>query len=91
MIAALEKFRQQAAGLKAKLTDVASAFNVDQLHDELDQLHREMEAPDFWNNLERAQKVNMRIKTITDRTDGVQALFARIEDCLLYTSDAADD
>ncbi len=80
MIAELEKFRQQAAGLKAKLTDVASAFNVDQLHDELDQLHREMEAPDFWNNLERAQKVNMRIKTITDRTDGVQALFARIED-----------
>ncbi len=80
MIVELEKYRQQAQALHDKLSEVSRAFNVDQLHDELDQLHREMEAPDFWQDLDRAQKVNMRIKTITDRTDGVKALFERIED-----------
>ncbi len=80
MIVELEKYRQRAQELESKLKDVSAAFNMDQLHDELDQLHREMEAPDFWNDLNHAQKVNQRLKTVTDRTEGVQALFDRIKE-----------
>ena len=80
MIVELDRFEQEVRELEKKLDETASAFDVDAMRDELDQLHREMEQPDFWNNLERAQKVNQRIKTITDRTQGIADLRAQCED-----------
>jgi peptide chain release factor 2 len=80
MIVELEKHRERAKELDALLNETAQAFNTEALGDELDQLHREMEAPDFWQNLERAQKVNQRIKVVTERTSGIEQLRKRIED-----------
>ena len=80
MIVELDRFEQEVRELEKKLDETASAFDVDAMRDERDQLHREMEQPDFWNNLERAQKVNQRIKTITDRTQGIADLRAQCED-----------
>ena len=80
MIVELDRFEQEVNDLEKKLDDVASAFDVDAMHDELDQLHSEMEQPDFWNNLDRAQKVNQRIKTIEDRTTGIANLRTQCED-----------
>ena len=80
MIVELDRFEQEVHDLEKKLDDVASAFDVDAMHDELDQLHSEMEQPDFWNNLDRAQKVNQRIKTIEDRTTGIANLRTQCED-----------
>ncbi len=80
MIVELDRFEQEVRELEKKLDETASAFDVDAMRDELDQLHREMEQPDFWNNLERAQKVNQRIKTITDRTQGIADLRSQCED-----------
>ena len=82
MIVELDRFTQQVRDLEKKLDETASAFDVDAMRDELDQLHREMEQPDFWNDLDRAQKVNQRIKTITDRTEGIAALRGQCEDAL---------
>ena len=81
MIVELDRFEQDVRELEKKLDETASAFDVDAMRDELDQLHREMEQPDFWNNLERAQKdATSRIKTITDRTQGIADLRAQCED-----------
>ena len=80
MIVELDKFEQDVKELEKKLEETAAAFDVDAMMDELDQLHREMEEPDFWNKLERAQKVNQRIKTINDRTDGIKQLKQGCED-----------
>ena len=54
MIVELDKFEQDVKELEKKLEETAAAFDVDAMMDELDQLHREMEEPDFWNKLERA-------------------------------------
>ena len=80
MILELDRFEQETRELEKKLEETAAAFDVEAMTDELDQLHREMEEPDFWNNLERAQKVNQRIKTITDRTSGIDELKSACED-----------
>ena len=80
MILELDRFEQETRELEKKLEETAAAFDVEAMTDELDQLHREMEEPDFWNNLERAQKVNQRIKTITDRTSGIDELKGACED-----------
>ena len=80
MILELDRFEQETRELEKKLEETAAAFDVEAMTDELDQLHREMEEPDFWNNLERAQKVNQRIKTITDRTSGIDELKRACED-----------
>ncbi len=80
MIVELERFEQETRELEQKLEETAAAFDVEAMMDELDQLHREMEEPDFWNKLERAQKVNQRVKVITDRTQGIEDLRRQIED-----------
>ena len=93
MIVELDKYDQQVQQLEKLLQDTAEAFDVDAMKDELDQLHAEMEQPDFWNNLERAQKVNQRIKVIGDRTDGIKALQNSCEDVrtLLQMCDEEQD
>ena len=52
MIVELDRFEQEVRELEKKLDETASAFDVDAMRDELDQLHREMEQPDFCIRLE---------------------------------------
>jgi len=55
-------------------------FDIPRMNDELAELEQEMAAPDFWNDLEKAQKVNQRIKSLQDKIKQYQDLKKRWED-----------
>ncbi len=42
-------------------------FNIARMKEELSELEEEMNAPDFWNNLERSTKVNQRISALKSK------------------------
>ncbi len=55
-------------------------FDIPKLNDQLRELEEEMAAPDFWNNLERAHKVNQNIKSLQDRIKRYNDLKNQAED-----------
>lgn len=50
------------------------------MRNELKDLQKSMEAPEFWDDVDGAQKVNKRIKDLTDRIDGFQSLLTAVSD-----------
>ena len=42
-------------------------FNIARMKEEISELEEEMNAPDFWNNLERSTKVNQRISALKSK------------------------
>ena len=57
-----------------------SPFDPAGLKEELKELHTSLEAPGFWDDPEHAQKVNKRVKMLSDKLDGYQNLVGQVED-----------
>ncbi len=55
-----------------------SSFDLPKLQDELSTLQKYMEVPGFWDDVDKAQKVNKRIKDLTSRIDAYQKLFIAV-------------
>ncbi len=49
-------------------------FNIARMKEEVSELEEEMNAPDFWNNLERSTKVNQRISALKGKLGHYQKL-----------------
>jgi len=59
-----------------------SPFDIAGLKEELASLNAGMEAPGFWDDIENAQKVNKRVKNLSAKIDGYEALRTAVEDNL---------
>lgn len=68
-------------------------FNLAELSGEKDKLEAQMAEPGFWNNVENANKVNQRIKSISGKLEKYRRLSARSEDLevLIDMADEAND
>jgi len=68
-------------------------FNLAELSEEKDKLEAQMAEPGFWNNVENANKVNQRIKSISGKLEKYRKLSARSEDLevLIDMADEAND
>ena len=55
-------------------------FNLDRMKEELFELKEEMNAPEFWNDLERSTSVNRRVALLEGKTNHVAHLEAQAED-----------
>ena len=49
-------------------------FNIAHMKEEVSELEEEMNAPEFWNNLERSTKVNQRISALKSKLNHYQKL-----------------
>ena len=67
-------------------------FDYDARKEELEEIIRELEQPDVWNNPEQAQKLGQDRVRLEKIVLVLEQLESGLNDaCLLYTSDAADD
>ena len=57
-----------------------SPFDLDRLKGEKEELENGMSAPNFWDDVENANKVNQRIKAISNKIDKYEKLALRGED-----------
>lgn len=67
MIVELEKYRVDLDALRSRLTEVGDGLHISQMEQELLELREELNAPGFWDNLDRSRAVNQRISSIESK------------------------
>ena len=80
MIVELEQFSARVAALRSKLQEVGEGLHMDDMHRELQELHEEMNADGFWDNLERSTHVNRRIASLEGKIKHYNSLVSGCDD-----------
>ncbi len=75
-----ERYQQELGTLRDTIIKAAEALHLPRLQEELVELKEEMNAPDFWNHLERSTEVSRRVSHIENRLKHVQNLHDRCDD-----------
>ena len=75
-----EQMKQDLTRLRGTVSKAADALKLPLLREELAELKEEMNAPEFWNNLERSTAVNRRVSQIEGKLDHVRRLETRADD-----------
>nr|WP_242859295.1 peptide chain release factor 2 [Caloramator mitchellensis] len=66
--------------MKKILNEVGASLDIAKLKEEHAKLEEKMQDADFWGNVEEAQKVVQRAKSIKDKIDRYESLLKRVED-----------
>ena len=75
-----ERMKQDLTRLRDTVAKAADALKLPLLREELAELKEEMNAPEFWNNLERSTAVNRKVSQIEGKLDHVKRLETRADD-----------
>ena len=65
-----DEYKVKLNNLRPELEDLGAALGLEAAERELDMLEAESAADGFWDNLDKAQKVQQRIKNLQDKVDG---------------------
>lgn len=76
----LDQLKQELASYKDTLKEVRDSLDIENKKQKIEEIEREMEAPDFWNEAEIAQEKTKMLKSLKDDVTGCDALFAQYED-----------
>ena len=80
MILAFDQYTQRLEELRKQLAEVGDGLHIDDMERELSELHEEMNADGFWDNLERSTHVNKRIATLEGKIKHYNSLLAACDD-----------
>lgn len=78
-----EEYKMKLNGLKPTLDHLGTALKLDAAHAEIKKLEAESAEEGFWNDLERSQKTQQRLKHLNAKCDRYQKLQGQWDD--LYT------
>ena len=70
----LDQIKQELQTYEEPLREVKASLSLDQKKQRVEELEREMEAPDFWDDAERAQKMTIELKSFKDVIETVEGL-----------------
>ena len=76
----LDTYRQQLGQIRASITEVGGALNIESLKEQQMELHETMNEPDFWNDLERSTQVSKKVRIIENKLEHYGKLVARADD-----------
>ena len=76
----IDDAKQKLGEIKVLVKETETALSIATLEKELAEMRASMEAPDFWTNVEQANKVNKKIKPIEDKLEQFKKLLQRLED-----------
>mgnify|MGYP000027097447 CR=1 FL=1 len=78
-----EEYKVKLNNLKPTLDDLEGALHLDTARREIEELQRASEQDGFWNDVEKSQKAQKRLKTLQDKCSRYEGLCSQWED--LYT------
>ena len=90
----IEATRVELGKLRDKIEKAADALHLPVLEEELAELKEEMNAPEFWNDLERSTAVNRKVSQIEGKLNHVTSLYTRADDIdamLMLLEEEPDD
>ncbi len=76
----IDQYKQDLQRIKKSILQSGEALHIGQLKEEVSELQEEMNAPEFWNDLERSTKVNQRLRSCQGKLDHYHKLLATCDD-----------
>ena len=76
----LDQFKSVLATYTEPLAEVRDSLDLANKEQRVEELEREMEAPDFWDNAEVSQKKMKELKGLKDDMETYQNLVTQMED-----------
>ncbi|MBS7262300.1 MAG: peptide chain release factor 2 [Eubacteriales bacterium] len=88
-----EQLSYKLKGVNELIKKLGESLDPDKLGEEVKELHETMAEPDFWNDMERAQRINQRAKNVEDTLRDFRSLESRAADvaALIEMADAEED
>ena len=88
-----DSYKQKLRDLEPELEKLSAALDIDAARQEAERLEAETAMDGFWNNLERSQKVQMRLKQLQNKIQRQEKLISAWEDLtvLCEMGQEADD
>ena len=72
--------KQKIAELRGMVDEAVESLDLPALKEELDKLNSQMEAPDFWSDVETANKVTRAIKPLKSKVTAAEKLISSLDD-----------
>lgn len=93
MIVELEQYRARLNDLRAKLREAGEGLHLDLIERELTELREEMNAPGFWDDLERSTHVNRRLAMLEGKQEHYNSLAGGLDDAemMMLLAEEAED
>lgn len=85
-----EELKLSLQGLEPELKDLAEALGLDAMRKEIMELDQKATAPDFWNDMERSQKILQRSSSLKNKIERYGKLKSAYDD-LLALIELADE
>ncbi|WP_252226942.1 peptide chain release factor 2 [Caldicoprobacter algeriensis] len=76
----LENARFELKSIKDTLARIGDSLDISGCEHKIKELEQSMNDPEFWNDLERSQKVNREIKALKNKVERFKKLWSKIED-----------
>ncbi len=89
----MEQFKQDLADVRASIEEVGQALDIERLKEQLMEYQEDMASAGFWDDMERAQKVNQRAHGVEARLNHYKSLGDRADDieAMMELAEEADD
>ena len=78
----LDQIKSELLTLKTPLSEVEASLHITEKEQRIEELQREMEAPDFWDDPEKSQKKTKELKDMQDAVSIIKGLNTQYDDIL---------
>ncbi|MBQ8536580.1 MAG: peptide chain release factor 2, partial [Clostridia bacterium] len=76
----LEQYAQDLDKIRQSILNAGEALHIDHMQEQVDELKEEMNAPGFWDDLERSTHVNQKISRMEAKINHYQKLLSTADD-----------
>ena len=76
----LDQFKYTLSQLEPTLMEIKASLNIHDKQQRINELNMYMEAPDFWSDVEKSQKISRELKDLQDTLKGVSELETKYEE-----------
>ena len=89
----MEQFKQDLAAVRTMIVEVGQALDIERLKEQLMEYQEDMASNGFWDDMERAQKINQRAHGVEERLNHYKSLGDRADDieAMMELAEEADD
>ena len=84
-------YKQKLNDVRPALDELADSLNVEGLRNELERLQAMQEAPGFWDNPDKSQKVVMKAKQTENKLNGYAKMLSAWDDLMTICEMAAEE
>ena len=84
-------YKQKLNDCRPALEGLAQSLNLDGLRNELERLHAMQEAPGFWDDPEKSQKIVVKTKQTEAKVERYEKMLAAWDDLMTICEMAAEE